>query len=115
MSWVRKMKEYGTDNFSNERARAFVRSRSQAWYRKEQWDLTRPEFFRFWHTPALWNQRGRAVTDLVLTRRDYTGPWSRDNCCIITRYNHLLLKSAIRWNKDTTIHYEGCLLYDPNV
>ena len=76
------MKEFGLDNWSNERARSFLRSRAQAHFRHESWELTRPQYFQFWNTPELWKQRGRQRLSLVLTRKDSEKPWSIKNCCI---------------------------------
>ena len=110
-----KHKDFGTDDFSNERARAFVRSRAQAVFRGEVWLLTRPEFFRFWQSPELWNQRGRQADCLVLTRKDYDLPWDTDNCCIITRHNQILTKTAIRFGRPFEKFYKERIDYEPYV
>ena len=109
------MKRYGLDHFSNERNRAFIRSKSQAAYRKEAWTLTFEQYCGFWTTEELWRQRGRHPEDLVLTRRFQDLPWDTANCCIISRIDHLKAKSNRRWNKDDSIFYTEAILYDENV
>jgi len=99
-------------DFDNERRRAYVRSRSQAWFRNEQWSLTWEEFQDFWSTTDLWQQRGRHNTDLVLTRVDWQGPWSKDNCCIITRLDHLRILCGVRIGKDIDKMMEDAKKYE---
>ena len=64
------------DDFSHYRAKAFIRSKAQASFRGEGWTLTLLEYFDIWSTPELWQQRGRASYDLVLTRIDEEGAWN---------------------------------------
>ena len=110
--WQRgRAKDFGDDTFSNERSRAWVRSKCQAEYRLEDWHLTREEFFNFWSTPDLWAQRGRARDDLVLTRIDWEKPWSKENCCIMSRHKQILIKSAVRWGYDLEPLYKDCIIY----
>jgi hypothetical protein len=67
---------------------AFLRARAQAKFRNEEWTLTIEEFFKMWGTDR-WLSRGRKPTDLVMSRRDLEGPWSKDNAIIIARYEQL--------------------------
>lgn len=106
-----RMKEYGLDDFSNERSRAFIRSKSQAIYRGEAWNLTRAEYFRFWSTLELWNQRGRDRDGMVLTRFDVSKPWDRNNCCIITRLAHIRIKNARQHGKEFQHLYDQAQIY----
>ena len=99
-------------DFDNERRRAFVRSRSQAWFRKESWTLTWEEFQEFWSTRRLWDQRGRAVNDLVLTRVDWEGAWSKANCCIISRGDHLVANAKNRSGQDVHSVIEKAKKYE---
>ena len=64
------------------------KARSQAHYRGEEWLLTFEEFQILW-TDDLWAQRGRASDNLAMTRQDPEGPWSLDNCMIVTRKRQL--------------------------
>jgi len=64
---------------------AFKRMECQARFRKEIFTLSELDFRVFWHTPELFNRRGTRPTDLILTRIDQSGPWSRDNCQVVER------------------------------
>ena len=99
-------------DFDNERRIAFIRSRAQAIFRNEEWNLTWKDFQEFWNTRILWDQRGRHSNDLVLTRMDWDLSWNRDNCCIITRENSLKANIALRWNKPTDKYFEGAIRYE---
>lgn len=87
-------------DFDNERRVAFVRSRSQAAFRGEAWTLTWEEYQEFWNTRRLWARRGRAIDALVLTRLDWESSWSKDNCCIISRQDHLTANAKNRTGQD---------------
>ena len=99
-------------DFDNARRIAFVRSRSQAWFRNEQWDLSWEDFQAFWSTRKLWEKRGRRYDDLVLTRYDWEGPWSRDNCCIISRLDHLRANGSNRIGKNIDKMMAGAKKYE---
>lgn len=73
------------DPFDVDRCLKFNRARTQARFRGEQWTMTFEDWNEFWPTPEIWSQRGRSGDRLCLTRRDPTGPWSRENCCRILR------------------------------
>ena len=73
------------DSFSNERRLAWIRSKAQAEFRGEVWNISWEEFCHFWKTPSLWSRRGRHINNLVLTRYNVEAPWDKDNCCIITK------------------------------
>lgn len=99
------------DRFSTERRLAWVRGRAQAEYRGEDWRITWADFCVFWPTEERWQQRGRHTEALVLSRFDYEKPWTRKNCCIITRYQHLCASRARRAGKDMNQYYKGALTY----
>ena len=61
----------------------FCKSKAQAMYRQEGWDMTFDEFAELWQD--LWTSRGRDGPDLCMTRIDIEKPWSRANCEIVTR------------------------------
>jgi len=94
------------DSFDHARHFAWHRSRAQANFRGEAWELSPEEFFELWSTPELWSQRGRRPEHLVLTRYDWEKPWSRSNCCIITRYNQLLITKCRKMNQDCERYYQ---------
>ena len=83
----------GPDYDDHQKYYAWLKHRSQAWYRGEEHTLTWEEWLSFW-PDDIWSQRGRKSHDLVLTRLDCEGSWSRDNCHIITRGEHLVKMSS---------------------
>jgi hypothetical protein len=99
------------DQFSTKRRTAWARSRAQAAFRGEAWRLTFDDFCTFWSTEERWHQRGRDTDALVLSRFDYEKGWTKKNCCIITRYQHLCASRARRSGKDMNQFYEGALTY----
>ncbi len=101
------------DRLTNQRRLAWLRSKAQANFRNEKWELTFAEFCRFWNTQERWEQRGRGVEDLTLTRFCEKLPWSTDNCVIIKRMQLLRLKTHLRGNSeiDRTPYFQGGIYY----
>ena len=99
------------DPLTHARNLAFVRSRAQAKFRGEDWDLTFDEFCHFWSTRQLWAKRGRRIDALILTRRDNEKAWNRNNCCIITRYNQLKAKIELYYGRDDSEYYMDAIWY----
>ena len=100
------------DPFTHARNLAFHRSLCQAKFRGEEWNLTFEEFCHFWNDKQLWDQRGRKVTALVLTRFDTEKPWDRHNCCIITRGDQLRSKIERHWGNDDTEYFKDAIWYE---
>jgi hypothetical protein len=67
--------------------------RAQALFRGEPYTLTLDEFCTLW-TDELWAQRGMALDQLVMSRTDRQLPWTKDNCCIITRKEQFDITSS---------------------
>lgn len=67
------------------------RARAQAWFRKEEWTITEEEFIELWKKDDQYLNRGRARTNVCLTRIDPEGAWSLDNVQIISRLDHYRL------------------------
>lgn len=84
------------DLIDHERHIQYCRRKAQANFRNEGWDMTIEEYFELW-TRELWPQRGRKRDDLVMIRRDVEKPWSRENCCIVTRYQQLCRYKTMRY------------------
>lgn len=63
----------------------FLRAKAQARYRGEDWDLTSEQYINFWLEDENYLNMGRGRDDLVFTRIDLYGPWSKDNCAITTK------------------------------
>lgn len=80
----------GPDIVKHEQYVAYIRHKAQADYRKEPYALTWEDWLWFWDQDDNWANRGRKNTAVVLTRQDKLGPWSRANCVIMTRLQHLI-------------------------
>lgn len=65
-----------------------MRARAQAMYRGEEWQLTDDEYIDLWLRDDRYQNRGRGLDHLCMTRRDPEGAWSLDNVEIITRDQH---------------------------
>jgi hypothetical protein len=100
------------DKFDQSRRLAWIRSKCQANFRGELWNLTWEEFCHFWSDLKLWRQRGRAEQDLVLTRYDPEGAWDRDNCCIINRKAQLTIGIKRKWNLPEEEFYKDAIWYE---
>lgn len=85
-----------SDPFDHSRHKPFLRSRSQAVYRQETWELSFQDWCDFWNTEELWRQRGRSRSSLCLVRIDNEQPWSRSNCCLLPRINQLIITGRRR-------------------
>ena len=99
------------DQFRHEAGTAFIRSKAQAIFRGEEWNLTLEEYFALWRDIDRWRQRGRTPDSLVMTRWDFELPWDKDNCCIITRQQQLVISVRRRYNRDTSDQYQGAIVY----
>ena len=76
----------GPDPVTHEKYVAWLRSKAQASFRKEQWDLSFDQWQQLWGDS--WCLRGRRQGNLMLMRRDWHQPWSADNCFLGTRDNY---------------------------
>ena len=76
----------GPDPIRHEQYIAWARAKAQANFRAERWELSFDDWVEIW--ADRWHQRGRTKHTVCLSRRDYTLPWSRTNCEIITRREH---------------------------
>jgi hypothetical protein len=77
------------DELDHLRHIAFLKARAQANYRQEPWTLTIGDFFEIWRR-EIWCLRGKKPTELCMIRVDRAGPWSIDNCVVVTRYAQLV-------------------------
>lgn len=76
----------GPDPVQHEKYRAFIQQRNQAQWRGETWHLSFDQWLDLWGDQ--YHLRGRQRDTLCLTRKDYSRPWSTDNCEIISRQEH---------------------------
>jgi hypothetical protein len=77
------------DPFEHDRHHGFLKAKAQAMFRKEEWKLSIFQWFKIWHDPAMWYNRGRASDSVTLTRVDPTEPWCVENVIIMTRRKQL--------------------------
>jgi hypothetical protein len=71
--------------------------KAQAKFRGEDFNLTFEDFYELWE--GYWKFRGRDPEDLCMTRKDSSQAWSRANCSIITRREHLQNQGFSRKNE----------------
>jgi len=95
-----------SDEFDHIRFLPYIRAKFQAIYRKEPWDLTFTEWCDFWSTPDLWSKRGRASDSLCLTRIEDDHAWSKDNCVLVYRLDHLKIKILRKHGRDYQAYIE---------
>lgn len=77
-------KKLGLTPVQYEKRLAFQRMRCQALFRKEPFHLTLEDFYTLW-TDELWANRGMSKTNLVMTRKDWSGEWTVANTIIVER------------------------------
>ena len=66
---------------------AWQKSKAQANFRGELWMLSFEEYQQLWL--GKWDQRGRANSDVCMTRIDPEAAWEYSNVEIIPRIEHL--------------------------
>ena len=76
----------GRDPVEHKKYRVWIQQRNQAQWRGEGWDFSFADWKQLWGES--WLSRGRERGSYCMTRIDPEQPWSRDNCCLITRENH---------------------------
>lgn len=81
---VRPKRWKHTDPLVHRKYLPFLRARAQAHFRGEEFTLTFEEYCHLWQD-HLWDQRGRHSDCLAMARENFTGPWSLDNCKIMSR------------------------------
>jgi hypothetical protein len=84
-----------------------MRARSQALYRGEAWTMTDREYIDLWLKDDQYQNRGRALENLCMTRIDPEGAWSMDNVAIITRELHYKTCHAHKKLKNIYAHKEA--------
>lgn len=82
-----RIRTYAND-FQNNLFICWHRARSQAHYRKEQWELSIEDWFYLWQ-PDLWARRGKTRNSLCMVRIDRNKSWNLNNVQIITRLAQL--------------------------
>lgn len=85
----------GPDPLVHRKYQPFLAARAQARFRSEDWTLTWEEWLQLW-PHELWDQRGMAADQLVMTRKDHGGAWSFDNVHIVPRAQQLKERNSRR-------------------
>ena len=78
----------GPDPITHDKYYAWLKHKAQAKFRKETHLLSWEDWQEFW-TQDNWAERGRRSHNLCLSRIDHLGPWTVENCQIVTRREHL--------------------------
>lgn len=78
----------GTDPIQHDKYYAWLKHRSQARYRNEEYYLTWDDWESLW-TNELWLKRGKQPDSVCLARIDFTDAWRLDNVEIIPRLQQL--------------------------
>ena len=71
---------------------AYLKHRSQAQYRNEDYTLTWESWENLWQ--GTWHLRGKTSRDLVLGRVDWDQGWHDHNVEIMTRREHFDIRKA---------------------
>lgn len=69
--------------------RRYIRAKSQANFRGQQWQLEFEDFCELWKENQYYLIRGRSPESYQLCRVDQNGAWHKDNVIIKTRRQHL--------------------------
>ena len=86
------------DPIEHEQHIAWLRSKAQAAYRLEDWELNLSDFMKIWGRKK-WLQRGRKTDDLTLARLDWSLPWSKDNVKIMIRYEQVKISNRRHYER----------------
>jgi hypothetical protein len=89
--------KYGADEFRHSMHMPFLKSKAQAKFRNEEFNLTFDEFYDLWKDR--WTQRGRNPDDYCMTRDDVEKPWQKNNILIISRNEQLIRSRLINENR----------------
>lgn len=76
----------GPDPVRHAQYMAWAKSRAQAHFRKELWELTYEQWVTAW--AGQWHLRGRSKHSVCITRADHELSWTWDNVQVITRAEH---------------------------
>lgn len=88
----------GPDPLTREKYYSYLKHRSQARFRSEDYGLTWEQWQAFWPDEA-WSRRGQKNQDLVLGRVDWNRGWHEDNVEIMTRQRHFEIRKSHGYRK----------------
>jgi hypothetical protein len=84
----------GPDPYKHQMYTPWQMAKAQANFRGEGWDMSFEEYYELWQED--WPNRGRGADDMCMTRLDPTGAWTRDNCHIMVRKEHIRETNALK-------------------
>lgn len=87
-----------TDPVERDRYYAWLKHRSQAWYRGEEYEITYDQWIQIWPID-LFLRRGRTSDAICLSRIDWDQPWSYTNCEVVSRLENLRRQGYQRHKK----------------
>lgn len=90
----------GPDELLHEQYYAFLKQRAQARFRREAWNLSFEQFHQIWAQD--WHRRGRASSDMCMTRDDYDLPWDLSNVTIVPRHEHVRRSWVVKMARGQT-------------
>jgi hypothetical protein len=90
---------------------SFQRWRAQAKLRGEAVEMTERDWNAVWGD--LWFKRGRSIDSWCLSRKDWTKPWSKDNCLLMQRREHFSTRSFKKRQRDGDASLLGRKPVDP--
>jgi hypothetical protein len=99
----------GPDEEKHEMYHPWQLVKAQAKFRSEEFELTFEEFYELWE--GYWKLRGRKPDDLCMTRKDSSQAWSRANCEIITRKEHLQNQGFSRGGQGMKYNWKNPVVY----
>lgn len=105
----------GPDPRRHAQHKAWLLHRAQANFRGEPHDLTFEQWERIWNKNGAWEQRGRAVDDLCMVRKDSDGAWSKNNVEIITRHEQLIMHNQMKIGTNYKRRRDAGIKRGPNV
>jgi len=79
----------GPDPLRHEKYYAYLKHKSQAQYRNEEYKLTWAEWEAIWIDDDVWFSRGRGRNDICLAKLDRSKPWEWDNVSLMKRIDYL--------------------------
>lgn len=95
----------GPDEYKHSMYMPFLRSKAQANYRGEPWELSFDQFYELWKDE--WPNRGRKPDDICMTRNDPDSAWDTSNTILITRSEHLKRQGGHRADQGLKYYKKG--------
>lgn len=84
----------GPDPRTHQQYLVWLQQRNQANFREEGWTIDFDTWRGMWDSSGFWEARGRERGCYCMTRRDWSLPWTPDNCVIVTREAHAKMQGA---------------------